>query len=243
MIENMLGTNDTKTYFTVINGPQQTTLDIPSLRVGDADTKLPICIQSLGAHIDNNMLSMIQKQINEVSRVSFAKLSNMYKTMKCITEDGVKTMVLTMITSGIDYCKSLYYGLPKCLLEKLSCVQKSAARLITLTCKYEHITPAFIALHWLPIKERCEFKILLLTYKCLIGLAPAYLEELLDRRPDCGSRRDIDNWLIVPKVNRITFEGIAFKKGAPELWNSIPSSLYKSKTVDIFKSGLKDPSV
>ncbi len=102
----------------------------------------------------------------------------MYKIRKCITEDGAKTMVLTMITSGFDYCNSLYYSLPDCLIEKLYCVQKSAARLITLTGKYEHNTAAFIALHWLPIKERCEFKILLLTYKCFNGLAPAYLEEL-----------------------------------------------------------------
>ena len=237
MIVNMLGINDTKTDFTVINGPRRKTLDIPSLRVGEADIMSSTCIKALGVHIDNT-LSM-KKQVNEVSRASFAKLSNMYKIRKCITEDGAKTMVLTMITSGLDYCNSLYYGLPDCLLEKLYCVQKSAARLITLTGKYEHITPVFIALHWLPIKERCEFKILLLTYKCFNGLAPAYLEELLHKRPDRGSRRDNDNLLIVPKVNRVTFGGIAFKRAAPDLWNSIPSSLRQSKTVDIFKSGLK----
>ncbi len=89
------------------------------------------------------------------------------------------------------------------------------------------------------IKERCEFKILLLTYKCFNGLAPTYLEELLHKRPDRGSRRDNDNLLIVPKVNRVTFGGIAFKRAAPYLWNNIPSPLRKSKTVDIFKSGLK----
>ncbi len=239
MIMIMLGINDTKTNFTVINGPQRKTLDIPSLRVSEADIMSSTCIKTLGVHIDNT-LSM-QKQVNEVSRASFAKLTNMFKIKKCITEDGTKTMVLTMIPSGLDYCNSLYYGLPDCLLEKVYCVQKSAARLITLTGKYEHITPAFIALHfhWLPIKERCEFKILLLTYKCFNVLAPAYLEKLLHKRPDRGSRRDNDNLLIVPKVNRVTFGGIAFKRAAPDLWNSIPSSLCKSKTVDIFKSGLK----
>ncbi len=47
--------------------------------------------------------------------------------------------------------------------------------------------------------KKCEFKILLLTYKCFNGLAPAYLEELLHKRPDHGSHRDNDNLLIVPK--------------------------------------------
>ncbi len=151
-------------------------------------------------------------QVNEVSRASFAKLSNMYKIKKCITEDGAKTMVLTMITSGLDYCNSLYYGLPDYHIKKLYCVQKSAARLMTLTGKYEHITPAFIALHWLPIKERCDFKVLLLTYKCFSGLAPAYFEELLHQRPDLGSHRNNDNLLIVPKVNRVTFGGLHLRE-------------------------------
>ncbi len=205
--------------------------------IDKADIMSSTCIKALGVHIYNT-LSM-QKQVNEVSRASFAKLSNMYMIRKCITEDGAKTMVLTMITSGLDYCNSLYYGLPDCLLEKLYCVQKSAVRLITRTGKYEHITPAFVALHWLPIKERCELKILLLTYKCFNELAPAYLEELLHKRPDRGSRVDNDNLLIVPKVNRVTFGGIAFKRAASDLWNSIPSFLHQSKTVDILKSGLK----
>ncbi len=143
----------------------------------------------------------MQKQVNEVPRASFAKLSNMYKIRKCITEDGAKTMVLTMITSGLEYCNDLCYGLPDCLLEKLYCVQKSATRLITLTGKYEHIIPAFIALRWLPFKERCKFKILLLIYKCFDGLAPTYLEELLHKRPDRGFRKDSHNLLIIPKVN------------------------------------------
>ncbi len=105
MIVNMLGINDTKTDFTLINGPQRKTLDIPPLRVGEADSISSTCIKALGVHIDNT-LSM-QKQVNEVFRSSFAKQSNMYKIKKCITEDGTKTMVLSMITSGLDYCNSL----------------------------------------------------------------------------------------------------------------------------------------
>ncbi len=127
MIVNILGINDTKTDFTEINGPPRKTLDIPSLRVDEADIMSSTYIKSLGVHIDNT-LSM-QKQVNEVSRASFVKHSNMYMIRKCITEDGAKRMVLTMITSGPDYSNNLYCGLPDCLLEK------------------RYITPASIALH------------------------------------------------------------------------------------------------
>ncbi len=66
-------------------------------------------IKALGVHTDNTL--GMQKQVNEVSRTSFAKLSNMYKIWKCMTEDGATTMLLIMITSGLNYCNSLYYGL------------------------------------------------------------------------------------------------------------------------------------
>ena len=55
MIVNMLGINDTKTDFTVINGPRRKTLDIPSLRVGEADIMSSTCIKALGVHIDNTL--------------------------------------------------------------------------------------------------------------------------------------------------------------------------------------------
>ncbi len=58
-------------------------------------------------------------------------------------------------------------------------VQNAAARVLTRTRKYDHISPVLSTLHWLPTKHRIDFKILLITYKALNGLAPQYLSELL----------------------------------------------------------------
>ena len=38
----------------------------------------------------------------------------------------------------------------------------------------------FNMLHWLPVEQHIEFKILLYTYKVVNSMAPAYLQELLD---------------------------------------------------------------
>ena len=46
--------------------------------------------------------------------------------------------------------------------------------------KSDHFTPLLFQLHWLPIDQRIEFKVLLLTYKAMQGLAPQYLSDLLD---------------------------------------------------------------
>ncbi len=70
-------------------------------------------------------------------------------------------------------------GASKATLNKLQVVQNSAARILTRTRMRDHITPVLESLHWLPVSFRVDFKILMLTYKALHGLAPQYLSELL----------------------------------------------------------------
>ncbi len=83
------------------------------------------------------------------------------------------------VTSKLNYCNSLLYGLLEILFNKLWNVQKSTARLITMAGKYQHISPTMKKLHWLPIRQRIEYKVLLLTHKDLNNLAPVYLSDLL----------------------------------------------------------------
>ena len=58
-------------------------------------------------------------------------------------------------------------------------MQNSAARLVAMARKYDHITPIQIDLHWLPVKYRIEFKLLLFTYKAINKLATKYISELI----------------------------------------------------------------
>ena len=69
----------------------------------------------------------------------------------------------------------LYF--PDKALNKLQLVLNTAARILTRTPKFDHITPMLASLHWLPVKARADFKVLLLTYKALHGLAPTYLSD------------------------------------------------------------------
>ena len=67
-------------------------------------------------------------------------------------------------------------------LNKLQRIQNSLARVITNTSKYQHITPTLKKLHWLPIKQRIDYKICLLTYKTLTNQQPTYLYNSLHFR-------------------------------------------------------------
>ena len=119
---------------------------------------------------DKNM-TMIP-QINSVCKGAFYHLRNIARIRKFLTPKSTEILVHAFISSKLDYCNSLLYGVPKFQLQKLQHVQNAAARLITQSCKYDHITPVLINLHWLPVEYRVKFKLLLLTFKALNELAP-----------------------------------------------------------------------
>ena len=77
-----------------------------------------------------------------------------------------------------QHCNSLLVGVTDCVIWKLQGVQNAAARMITGTCKFDHVTPILRELHWLPVAQRIQYKIAMLVTKCMRGLAPSYLAEL-----------------------------------------------------------------
>ena len=132
------------------------------------------------------------------------------------------------------------FGIPKDLMSQLQKRQNHAARVITQWRKYDHITPVLVDLHWLPGKQRIDFKILLLTYKALNGLAPAYIGELLTPYTPALTLRSMDNNLLEPPKCRLEYFGKrSFAAAAPVLWNDLPLHIKQSPSVDIFKSRIK----
>ena len=121
---------------------------------------------------------------------------------------------------------TLLPGLRKDHINKLQLAQNSAARLLTGTRKREHISPILRSLHWLPIPERIDFKLLLLTFKSLNDVAPPYMEELLVRYRPTKTLRSADEGLLVQtKYNLKAYGFRAFSQAAPKIWNSLPVSI------------------
>ena len=89
-------------------------------------------------------------------------LRNIAKIRKYLSEDPQsQILVHVFISSILDNCNSLLYGLPKHLLNRLRLIQNSAARIVTLSKRFDHITPILFKLHWLQLGYRIHFKILL----------------------------------------------------------------------------------
>ena len=113
-----------------------------------------------------------------VVRVSFScGNSEPFDRRSLSTVTVTKMLVQAFISSCIDYCNSLLYGVTYELVAKLQAIQNAAAQQVTGTRKYDHISPVLQSLHWLPVRHRLTFKLAMLVYKSLHALLPPYLEE------------------------------------------------------------------
>ena len=132
------------------------------------------------------------------------------------------------------------YGINKHLLNKLQKVQNTAARLITRTKKFDHVTPILKDLHWLPVEYRSQYKLLLFVYKALNNCAPNYLSDLFKIYSPSRSLRSQNSFLLdVPKIRTVKYGSRRFDYAAASLWNSLPLCLKHSRSVSVFKIGLK----
>ena len=161
---------------------------------------------------------------------------------KYLNEDTLKSAICNHVLSRLDYCNSLYYGLPNYLLRKLQNIQNRAARLIKGLRFRERITPSLIELHWLPVKARIEYKILLLVDKALRYNEPIYLKVHLNRlRLDTNVtiRHTSDTHrLFEPRTNCKLGER-TFKHSAPRLYNKLPLEMKIIQEERIYKRKLK----
>ena len=180
----------------------------------------------------------MSSHVNQICQKGYHQLKKIRQIRKYLDKPATEKLVHAFVTSNIDYCNSLLYGTTDCVINKLQRLQNAAARVICGGRKYDHVTPLLKDLHWLPVSYRITFKIALLAYKCMNGLAPSYLRDLLATKTYTRSLRSSSkNTLKVPFCRTNTGTR-AFTVAAPTVWNAIPES-YKSMNLENFKKHLK----
>ena len=133
----------------------------------------------------------------------------------------------------------MLYGISSSLTTKLQHILNAAARIVTRTKMCNHITPVLKTLHWLPLAQRCIFKIALLTFKVIHGLAPSYLCDLIKYRSASRDLRSLNDVLLdVPRC-KSSIGSRAFVVSAPKLWNNLPSDVRTCTSLTSFKTKLK----
>ena len=239
-IANRLMINDAKTEFLIIGTRQQLEkTSIESIIIGDTLIKPLESVRNLGSWFDAHMRMNVH--IGKICSKAFRGLYNIRQIRKFLTVQSTKTLVHAFVSSHLDYCNALLFGLPKYQLDRLQKVQNAAARVVFQIAKFDHITPALIDLHWLPVTFRVQFKLLLLVYKSLHNQSPPYIKDLLSPKPatNYALRSSTQSLLFVPKANCSSLGDRAFAHAAPVLWNSLPLTIRTSSSLAIFKKQLK----
>ena len=195
-------------------------------------------VTNLGIKLDPQL--NLESHIKQLCKTSFFHLRNISKLRSTLTLPDAEKLVHAFISSRLDYCNALFFGIPSKTHQKLQYIQNCAARILLRVRKYDHITPILRSLHWLPITFRSEYKISLITHQCLYGNAPSYLKELIQRKPETRNLRSSNtNLLHTTDPNLRTMGYRAFSHSAPNLWNALPAHLRAPQSTDIFKNGLK----
>jgi len=126
-------------------------------------------------------------------------------------------------------------GLPASQLNRLQSVLHASARLIYGAHRHDHVKPLLQRLHWLSVPECVEFKLCVLTYRCLHGLGPDYLLSDFMSVSDLRSRQKLRSAstaaLVVPVTEHSTLGDQAFPVIAAKLWNALPGDITSATTL------------
>ena len=208
--------------------------------MGDVGVSSVTSVRNLGVVLDCH-LSM-KDHIAKVCKISCYHLRNIRRIRKFLTQDAAASLIHAFVTSQLDYCNSLLAGLPKYLINKLQSIQNAAIRTLLKLRKYDPVTPAFHQVHWLPVRYRIRYKVCLLVFKALHGMAPSYLTDMLQVRK--AGRYNLRSrarpvMLDEQKYTCKTFGGRSFGVQGPKMWNKLPDNVRAITELEQFKRQLK----
>ena len=239
MREDQLILSDDKSEFLIIVTGQQ--LSIQSINVGQAEVSSVVSARNLGTCFDTHL--DMGTHITKTCSSAFYYLYNIRHIRKYLSRESTEELVHAFTSSRLDYCNSLLYGIPEYQTRKLQRVMNASARLIYRAPKFCHITPLLAELHWLLVRARIPYKILLITYKILHGHAPKYLSDLISiQQPSCYSLKRNDNDPLLKRPiakTKKTMGDRAFQIVASLLWNKLPRSTREARNLESFKTIIK----
>ena len=164
MHKHFLWLNADKTKILVIAPPKiQEQIVIRGVMFDNNCIRFVNSAKNLGVILDDTL--SFAKQIQKATTSSYFVIRKISSIRAFLDQEQLKTLICTKIFSQIDYCNSLYFGLPAKCIVPLQQVQNSALRLI-LKGKLpfnSHSTPYFIKMHWLKVRERIIFKLIVIS--------------------------------------------------------------------------------
>ena len=189
--------NDDKTEALVVGTCSGTSVCYSEhLNIGGSPIPFQPKVKSLGVVLDSSLT--ISHHISSVCRSAYLELRKISAIRPFFTTSAIATLVCSRVLSRIDYCNSLLAGITSDQIARLQRILNNSARLIFRKKRSEHVTLILISLHWLPIKQRIEYKLATLAFRYFDGTLPPYLSHWLSSHTPHRSLRSSSDKLLCP---------------------------------------------
>lgn len=242
MTRHFLQLNDAKTEV-VCFASKRSGIDPDSykVKVGTSEIQPSSTAKNLGVVFDQHLT--MENFIASTCQSCYFHLKDIAAIRDSLTNAAASQLVHSLVTSRLDYCNSLLVGCSQQSLSKLQRVQNMAARIVAgrRSRHFDSSRALLKHLHWLPIQQRIEYKVLLMAFKSQNELAPPYLSRQINSYEAIRPLRSEDQLqLALPDARpRTRYGDRKFCEAAPRLWNRTDRGTRQAETVNLFKSKLK----
>ena len=188
------------------------------------------CVTLLGVKLDETL--SLESHVNGIVSSCYFHLRSIGKIKNRLPSEDLQTLVHSVISSKLDYCNVILFGINQKMMQRLQKVQNAAARLIYKLPMRSSVSHVIHKLHWLRVDQRIVYKILLIVYKHCNGISPDYLNNLLEITN--AETKTLKVRYYDTKSGRRAFSYVA-----PRFWNGLPKDIRTITSIDIFKKKLK----
>ena len=189
--------------------------------------------KDLGIILDRSLT--YDDHITEVVSKCVAALCQINRVKHLLDTKTMVTLIKTLVFSKLFYCSSVWSNTSKKNMDRLQKVQNFAARVVTDTRKFDHVTPVLTQLNWLTVTNTLNFKDAIMTYKCLNGLAPTYLFDRFKKRSQLYNSNTRRKDMLQIPFYRSAAGQRSFLYRAVKIWNDLPEVLKSADCVTSFK--------
>jgi hypothetical protein len=195
-------------------------------------------LKSLGVTLDQGL--SFDQHVGTIVKASNFNIRALRHIRPLLDRTVANTVACSIVSTRLDYCNSLLFGTSSKNIQRLQRVQNTLARIVTGTRKYDHIKPVLRELHWLPVAQRVQYKVALITHKVLGTGQPQYLNSLItEYKPSRQLRSENKRQLSKPSGLLSAIGNRAFTRAAENVWNKLPEHIRLSDNIKCFKCKLK----
>ena len=159
--------NPDKSEVMLIASPSiaKTFADGSGVGIAGSQITFSVKLKSLGVTLDKTL--SFDEHVKNTVKASNFHIKALRHIRPLLNKSIANSVACSIVTTRLDYCNSLLYRTSKTNLDKLQRIQNTLARVVAGSRKRDHITPVLKDLHWLPVEQRINYKIALITYRIL----------------------------------------------------------------------------